>query len=125
VGRAGDGIEARAFLASSVLVLDELSQAVSGGGEVVFEFADAAVGDAEFGGASISLGDESPVDIIEGGDALDQLCPFGSFDLGTELEPEPAAEFVVVGAQPADLGPGDDQVGVQAVGRHRRRVVRG
>src|SRR5665811_2604691 len=111
--------------ASSVLVLDELSETVSGGGEVVFEFADAAVGEAEFGGASVSLGDELPVDVVEGGDAFDELCTLGAFDLGTELEPEPVEEFVVFGAEPADLGSGDGQVGVHAVGCHRRRVIRG
>ena len=51
---------------------------------------------------------------FEVGDAGDQLGPVGSFDFGAELEAAPAAELGAFGAEPADLVPGERQVGAQA-----------
>ena len=48
----------------------------------------------------------------------------GSFDFGAELEAEPAAELVVFGAEPADLLPGDGEVGAQAGLGGRRAAAR-
>src|SRR6266516_1460900 len=99
---------------SPVCLPDRAAEAFAGGGEIVFEFADAAVGVAGFGGAGVALGGELAGGGFEAGDAGDQLGPVGSFDLGAELEAEPGAELVPFGAEPADLVAGDGEVGAQA-----------
>ena len=99
---------------SPVCLPDDAAEAFPGRGEIVFEFADAALGVAGFGGAGVALGGELPAGGFQGRGPGDQLGPVGSFDLGAELEAEPGTELVVFGAEPADLVAGDGEVGAQA-----------
>src|SRR6266700_6496083 len=85
---------------SPVCLPDRAAEAFAGGGEIVFEFADAAVGVAGFGGAGAAFGGELAGGGFEAGDAGGQLGPLGSFDLGAELEAEPGAELVPFGTEP-------------------------
>ena len=68
------------------MVFDDASQALSGGGQVVFEFVDAALGGVGLGGAGVAFGEELPVEGFEVGDSCDQVGSVGPFDLGAELE---------------------------------------
>src|SRR5947209_1599878 len=79
---------------SPVCLPDRAAQAFPGGGQLVFEFADAALDVAGFGGAGVALGGELAA---KAGDPGDQLGPLGSFDLGADLEAEPGAELVPSG----------------------------
>src|SRR6266700_8170473 len=107
---------------SLVCLPDRAAQAFAGRGEIVLELADLPLGVARFGGAGVTLGGELAGGGFDVGDAGDQLGPVGSFDFGAELEPEPAAELVVFGAEPTNLIPGDGEVGAQA-GRGDRRAA--
>ena len=88
------------------------------------ELADLPLGVAGFGGAGVALGGELAGGGFEVSDAGDQRGPVGSVDFGAELEPEPAAELVVLGAEPADLLPRDGEVGAQAGQGGRRAAAR-
>ena len=114
-GRGGRRGRRRALRHGSPACLpDHAAQAFPGCGELIFEFADAALGVAGFGGAGIALGGELAAGGFEACDPGDQLGPVGSFDLGAELEAEPGAELVPFGAEPADLVARDGKIGAQA-----------
>jgi hypothetical protein len=87
---------------SPVCLADRAAQAFAGGGEVVLEFADLPLGVAGFGGAGVTLGGELAGGGFDVSDAGDQRGPLRSFDLGAELEAEPAQELAAFGAEPAD-----------------------
>ena len=108
VSHVGDAADAagRGCARSPVCLPDRAAQALAGGGELVFELADAPLGVAGLGGAGVALGGELAAGGFEAGDPGDQLGPVGSVDLGAELEAEPAAELVAFGAEPADLARG-------------------
>src|SRR5207245_2814848 len=93
---------------------DRAAQAFPGRGQLVFEFADAALGVAGFGGAGVALGGELAAGGFQACDPGNQLGPVGSFDLGAELQAEAGAELVPFGAEPADLVACGDEVGAQA-----------
>ena len=99
---------------SSVGVPDDAAQALASGGELVFELADAVLGVACLGGAGVAFAGKPAGSLLQLRDARDQLGLFGSFDLGAELETEPAAELVALGAQLADFLPGYGEVRAQA-----------
>ncbi|MEO8522089.1 MAG: hypothetical protein ABI603_12040 [Acidobacteriota bacterium] len=63
-----------------------MTEAVAGGGEVVFEFVGAALGVLGFDGAGVAFGCEVTRGGFELGDAGDQFGSFGSVDLGAELQ---------------------------------------
>ena len=82
--------------ASSVGVPDYSPEAFSGGGEVVFELFDAALGGVGLSCAGVAFGEELPVRGFQRGDPCDEFGPVGLFDLGTELQPQTATEFVEI-----------------------------
>lgn len=67
-----------------------------------------------FGGAGVAFCEQLPVDVFQVGDAAGELGAAGAVDLGAELEPQPLAELVVVGAQLPYLVAGQGEVGAQA-----------
>ena len=68
-----------------VVVFDEAAQALSGGGQVVFEFLDAALGVVGLGGVGVAFGEQLPGQGFELGDSGDQVGAVGAVDLGAEL----------------------------------------
>jgi len=81
-------MEARwlASSASAVLVPDHATQALSRGGELVFELPDPLLGGAGFGGAGVPLGHKLAVDGLQVGNPGDQLGPVRPVDLGAEMQ---------------------------------------
>ena len=69
-----------------VVVLDESAQALSGGGQVVFEFLDAALGVVGLGGVGVAFGEQLPGLGFEVGDSGDQFGRIWAVDLGAELQ---------------------------------------
>src|SRR5713226_357068 len=114
-------MEARwlASSASAVLVPDHATQALSRGGELVFELPDPLLGGAGFGGAGVPLGPKLAVDGLQVGNPGDQLGPVRPVDLGAEMQAQALAEPFPVGSEHLDLVPGHGEVGAQAGWRGR------
>ena len=110
------GVPGQLFPVSSVGVPDDSSEAFSGGGEFVFELFGAALGGVGLGGAGVAFGEELAVRSFQCGDPCDEFGPVGLFDLGTELQPQSAPEFVEICSQPVNLVSSDGEVGAQAGG---------
>ena len=59
---------------------------------------DAALGGVGLGGAGVAFGEELAVRGFQRGDPGDEFGPVGLFDLGAELQAQPAPEFVEIGS---------------------------
>ena len=70
---------------SSVVVSDDSAQALSCGGEFIFEFFDGLLCLLGFDGAGVAFGYELAVAGFQCRDPGDELGPLWSFDLGEEV----------------------------------------
>jgi hypothetical protein len=86
-----------------VAVFDYFAEGFPGGGEVVFEVADAALSLVCFSCPGVTFGGECAGEGFEVGDSGDERGRVGAVEFGAELEAESVAEFAVLGSQPADL----------------------